>query len=159
MNSFNKEALFTGFYSFTGEKIYLGDKVRQFVAAHTSITFIVEYDDSDQSFHLVPPGRKTNKGPFRKYPLEGNLDSSHSEFYVTHNAIFCYTPNVGEQVKVTVTNKSEGFPFGSYAEVLSIDTWSVMLGSAINGEEQEFSFGEFMEKRELYKVKRKASNG
>ncbi|UOK43637.1 MULTISPECIES: hypothetical protein [Flavobacterium] len=88
----DKEKISTGFHSVTGEKIYLGDKIRQFIIGDMSTAFVVMYDDSEQNYVMIPIGRNSKNGLYRKYPLKGNLDSPHSKFHVAGNVVFLIRP-------------------------------------------------------------------
>lgn len=60
--------------------------------------------------------------------------------------MFCETPNVGDIVKITVSNKGNDFPFGSFVEVLKIEEWSIVVRS-IDRKEIVLHFNEFIMKR------------
>lgn len=140
----NKELLFTGYYSVTGEKIYLGDKLRNSISGSGSTSFVIQYDELTDEFFMIPNGRDARNLPFRKYPLKGNLDSEYSKFHIVGNMIIPESPKVGARVRITVPNKGENFPFGSFATVLEIEEWFILVKSEIQDEEISLSFGEFV---------------
>lgn len=143
----HKELLFTGFYSITGEKIYLGDKIKRFISGDISTSFVIQFDDLANEFFMIPTGKDAKNLPFRKYPLKGNLNTEYSKFHIVGNIIIPENPEIGKQVKIIVNNKGESFPFGSFAEVLEINEWEISAKSEIDGEIKTFSFGEFMVQR------------
>lgn len=141
-----KEIFFTGYCSFIGEKIYLGDKLKHFVVGNLGSSFVVQYDTETTDFVLVPFGRNSHEAPFRKYPLKGNLDSEFSKYHVVGNVMFCEIPKVGAFVKVTVSNKGEFFPFGSFVEVIEVYEWKILVKSD-DKQYIELNFNEFILKR------------
>lgn len=140
----SKNSLFTGYYSVTGEKIYLGDKIRHYIVSNISSSFVIQYDDEENEFFMIPTGKDAKNLPYRKYPIKGNLDSEYSKYHIVGNIIIPENPKVGKMVRITVINKGEAFPFGSHAEVLKIEEWTVEVKSEINGEILTLSFGEFI---------------
>ncbi len=141
-----KEILYTGYHSFIGEKIYLGDKLKYFVVGNISSSFLVQYDTSVEDFVLVPFGRNSQDAPYRKYPLKGNLDSEFTKYHVVGNVMFCETPKIGDDVKITVSNKGEHFQFGSFVEVIEVEEWKISVKSD-NNQQIELDFNEFILRR------------
>lgn len=141
------EHLFTGFYDKDGYKIYLGDKLRRYINSSISSSFVVSFDVQNQVYCLIPFGKDVKQLPYRIYPVLGNLDAEEGKMHVVGNVIFAETAIPQSKVKIVVTNKGEGFPFGSVAQVIGLFEWEVILKSSINQEEKSFQYGEFIQQR------------
>ncbi|MBE8713180.1 hypothetical protein [Sphingobacterium hungaricum] len=141
------EHLFTGFYDKDGYKIYLGDKLRRYITSSISSSFVVSFDVQNQAYCLIPFGKDVKQLPYRIYPVLGNLDAEEGKMHVVGNVIFAETATLQSEVKISVTNKGDGFPFGSMAKVLEVSEWEVLLKSKINQEERSFNYGEFINQR------------
>lgn len=142
-----KESLFTGFYSVSGEKIYLGDIISVSILDHLDSVFVVQYDDDAHVFCMTPYGNDYQDLPFRYYPLEGNLDEGNSKYQIIGNILFNETIEEGDVVKITVYNKGDNFLFGNLVKVSKVEEWNVVVKAHQADEVKNLNFGEFIKAR------------
>lgn len=134
----NREDFYTGFKTFDGEKIYLGDKLQ----GEFYFPMLIQYDCEENKFVVTTTGKK--ESPYRKYIIE-DMDKLQGLRVVSNTLMFAQVA-LGERIKITVKNIKDGiFELNEIVEVIEIQEWGVIARSLTNKEDiATLKFNDFL---------------